>query len=69
MDKDDYAENYRVLAGTVTEMKLSKSSAEVSKSERAMLKRKLACCDRMPHGAQGSRRRARPYQRGTAAEG
>lgn len=53
MDKDDYAENYRDLAGKVTEVKLSQSSAEVSKSERAMLKRKLACCDRMPHGAHG----------------
>ena len=53
MDKDDYAENYRDVDGKVTEVKLSKSSAEVSKSERAMLKRKLACCDRMPHGAHG----------------
>jgi hypothetical protein len=42
MDKDYYAENYRDLDGKVTEVKLSKFSAEVSKSDHAMLERKLA---------------------------
>ncbi|MGK9175989.1 hypothetical protein KXR87_22685 [Yokenella regensburgei] len=42
MDKDYYAENYRDLDGKITEVKLSKFSAGVSKSDHAMLEKKLA---------------------------